>query len=85
MFCKKCGNPLSEDDVFCPNCGNKTDLPQDGAKVDNANEAQPFKGLIFEDKEPSYSNANIQQSPTIPEQSDDSDESGRSKRKSKSF
>ena len=75
MFCKKCGNPLSEDDVFCPNCGNKTDLPRDGEKADNANEAQPFKGLIFEDKEPSYSNANIQQSPTIPEQSDDSDES----------
>ena len=33
MFCKKCGKELSDDTVFCPACGQKTDSQQNESTV----------------------------------------------------
>ena len=33
MFCPKCGKPVSEDDTFCPYCGNKIEARPATAEV----------------------------------------------------
>lgn len=35
MFCSKCGNEISENDIFCSNCGQKTEMVNDVVNVDN--------------------------------------------------
>ena len=33
MYCPKCGKPISEDDTFCPHCGNKIEARPAVAEV----------------------------------------------------
>ncbi len=73
MFCRKCGYNLEDGDLFCPSCGSKV-IPlqayEQGKTIvisDSPAEQIPaggnvYKGVIFDDREPSYNNAiNIQQ------------------------
>ena len=58
MFCGKCGNKLADGDIFCSGCGTKVnENPPAPASAEEIPEAKAFKGLLFDDKEPSYSNA----------------------------
>lgn len=59
MYCKKCGGKLSDEDKFCPYCGEKTDSTTDGDKAYNVyNEA--FKGEIVPPATNGYNNFSYQ-------------------------
>ena len=36
VYCKKCGNQLTEEDIFCPNCGTKKVSLEQTDKLDKA-------------------------------------------------
>ena len=40
MFCKKCGNQLDDNAMFCPNCGEKCSADVDAVVEQNKNESQ---------------------------------------------
>lgn len=37
MFCRKCGNELKEDDVFCNKCGTKVELTENTIQSEDNN------------------------------------------------
>ncbi len=69
MFCRNCGFKLENGDLFCPSCGNKVEpLPNldafDATVIADAQQSKnAYKGLLFEEHEPSYNNV-IQQPQT---------------------
>lgn len=67
MFCRNCGFKLENGDLFCPSCGNKVEpLPNleafdatviaDAPIPDAQQNKNAYKGLLFEEREPSYNN-----------------------------
>lgn len=67
MFCRNCGFKLENGDLFCPSCGNKVEpLPNiddvDATVIADApapvaqQSKNAYKGLLFEEREPSYNN-----------------------------
>lgn len=78
MFCRKCGLKLEDGDVFCPSCGNKVvPLPKadtvsaaatsDFVKSDQKQGKGAYIGVLFDDREPSYSNAVQKNQEEVPE------------------
>lgn len=60
MFCGSCGSKIADDDAFCPECGARMqETPPAEKQAEYIPEApKAFRGVIFEEKEPSYRNAN---------------------------
>lgn len=65
MFCRKCGYNLDDGDMFCPSCGNKV-IPLQAYEPDKTvvisedsavQSGNAYKGLLFDEREPSYNNA----------------------------
>lgn len=55
MFCRNCGSKLDDGDLFCIECGSKV-VPLPKTESIEKNRAA-FKGLLFDDYEPSFRNA----------------------------
>ena len=60
MFCGNCGSKIADDDAFCPECGARMQETSPAEKQAEYIPEAPkaFRGVIFEEKEPSYRNAN---------------------------
>ena len=51
MNCKKCGLPLSEDDLFCGNCGQKVELSQAKEEPKEQEKAAPNEQATYQEPE----------------------------------
>jgi hypothetical protein len=70
-FCAKCGNSLTPEDLFCPNCGTKKQTegkPQDGLQQQthvfpqqeyDHQPKDPIKEKVYQDQRPFYTNSNL--------------------------
>lgn len=48
MYCKECGNPLKEGDLFCTKCGAKTKEPEFTWNIYNFPEPKKTEGIDFD-------------------------------------
>ena len=56
MFCKKCGGKLSDEDKFCPYCGEKTDSAALGDNARNVYNEAFSGGSVPQTPNPNYYN-----------------------------